>query len=192
MWARQSPEVGEIAPGAGLHWRIDGATRHASKPPVTNRAITPFDGVLPSCDNADLRGGKVPVFEDRVGTRSCSSPHSPLCRCNIRRCLHSNHGGRAPRNQVIEPPYDSRSGLGGLLAQDGYLRSEDLVFRNAYISTDPVLINRIHDEFVSELIATDKKLHRFVVRPILFLKTIIVDLDCNTVLMIFRISLRKR
>ena len=78
------------------------------------------------------------------------------------------------------------------MAQDGYLRSEDLVFRNAYISTDPVLINRIHDEFVSELIATDKKLHRFVVRPILFLKTIIVDLDCNTVLMIFRISLRKR
>jgi len=56
-----------------------------------------------------------------------------------------------------------------LLTEGGDLRREDLVFRDAEISTNPVFINGIHDYLVSELIAADQELYRFIGCPIFFL-----------------------
>ena len=66
------------------------------------------------------------------------------------------------------------------------------VLRRADVTANAILLDRIDDQLVSKLIATDEELHRLVGCAVSLLQAIVVNLNRDAVLVILGIRLQQR
>src|SRR5205809_800785 len=115
----------------------------------------------------------------------------------------TRHRGRSAKRkrgsaqpQGIDRPYSDSAFSGAcrieLLQPESWnFCGQHFVFWRALISAYPIFLHRIDDDFVPELLASDKKLDRFVCRSVFLLQPVIVDLDCYIVPVPFWIRLEQ-
>src|SRR5262245_7339817 len=77
--------------------------------------------------------------------------------------------------------------LVGMLRERRAFSSLHLVFRRAEITSDPVLVDNIHHELISQLLSSNKKLNGLIRKTVFLLDAVVIRLNEDRVLLTLRI-----